>query len=175
MRNITCNETDIIKDIEGAKEYGSGFQEHRQSKGLIEMFSHAVLEKDMGLKNHLLKNIVGPSGKRIKPIMCAQFPGSDNECDIVGTFFIGTHKKGWDPTYPYTIKPEKIAQLKDFMTQSGARIGILAGETRNDGLLLRFYKRKGDDIQQKFSINARRHGKITTDDARELCNIIRNA
>ena len=140
------------------------------------MFMHDVLGKTMGLTTHLKKNITGKDGNRLTPYACTTFPGSNNECDIIGTFSIGMHKKGWDSTYPYTIKQEKIDHLKTFMNASGARIGILAGETRNEGLLLRFYTKKGNDIERsKFSIDASRNKKITTDDAQGLCNLIRNA
>jgi hypothetical protein len=98
---------------------------NRKSKGVIDDFFSSVLRDGMEMETHLDKNVKGIT-RNVRPRACATFKGSNNACDVVGTFFIASDDT--EPKYPRHVPDAKVEQLATFMKETGARFGILVGQ-----------------------------------------------
>jgi len=175
-----CSVEKVVEGFNTIEGYSRSYGLKRQSKGVVSDFFFSVLDKGMGMESHLNKTIKVPGGKHVRPWGCATLPGSKNECDVVGTFFIGSGED-YEPVYPSLIPESKIDQLATFMRATGAKFGMLAGQTRisssyhdkyyADPVMIRIYDKPPSSIADRPAISLPLD-KFSSGDARHLCDVL---
>lgn len=175
---LKCDVKEIQKHFNSIEKMSRSYGGKRRAKGAAIGFGFTMLREGMGFETHITPSIKGTAGL-IRPTFCATAPGSKNKCDIVGTYFINSGKD-WEPKYHTAVPPAKIDQIATLMEQTGAKVGVIAGQI--DSTSGRSYSYYEDPEMFRIYTKPPKQGAstpafmlsmnpITDVDARYLCNL----